>query len=147
MSNSLDPQKIDHIGIAVRSLETALPLYRDVLGLSYLGTERVDSEHVRVAFFKLGETKLELLEPTSEESAIARFIEKKGEGIHHIALRVEGIEGGLNKLSEAGLRLIHEQPKVGAGKAQVAFVHPRSTGGVLYELCEPVLGDQLRQKG
>ncbi|SFS92494.1 methylmalonyl-CoA epimerase [Marininema halotolerans] len=147
MSESLDLKKIDHIGIAVRSLEASLPLYRDIMGLTYLGMETVASEQVRVAFFKLGEAKLELLEPTSEESAIARFIEKKGEGLHHVALGVEGIDGELNKLSEAGLRLIHEQPKRGAGGAQVAFVHPRSTGGVLYELCEPVLDDQSRQKG
>lgn len=137
MDAVISPEKIDHVGIAVKSLETAVPLYRDILGLSFLGEETVESEQVRVAFFRLGEAKLELLEPTSPESPIARFIEKRGEGIHHIALRVEEIEAGLEGLEAAGIRLIHDRPKTGANGAQVAFLHPKSTQGVLYELCQP----------
>ncbi|QKG85949.1 methylmalonyl-CoA epimerase [Kroppenstedtia pulmonis] len=133
----MSPKQIDHIGIAVRSLDDAIPLYRDVLGLELLGSERVESEQVRVAFMKIGETKIELLEPLSPESPIARHIEKRGEGIHHIALQVEGIQGELDRLAEAGFHLLNKQPKPGAHGAQVAFIHPRSTRGVLYELCQP----------
>lgn len=137
MSRSISPKQIDHIGIAVRSLDDAIPLYRDVLGLELLGSERVESEQVRVAFMKIGETKIELLEPLSPESPIARHIEKRGEGIHHIALQVEGIQEELDRLADAGFRLLNKQPKPGAHGAQVAFIHPRSTRGVLYELCQP----------
>ncbi|MFD1436693.1 methylmalonyl-CoA epimerase [Kroppenstedtia eburnea] len=137
MKPVVSPEKIDHVGIAVKSLETAVPLYRDILGLPFLGEETVDSEQVRVAFFRLGEVKVELLEPTSPESPIARFIEKRGEGIHHIALSVKEIEGELEGLAAAGIRLIDERPKPGANGTQVAFLHPKSTLGVLYELCQP----------
>lgn len=137
MSRSISPKQIDHIGIAVRSLDDAIPLYRDVLGLELLGSERVESEQVRVAFMKIGETKIELLEPLSPESPIARHIEKRGEGIHHIALQVEGIQEELDRLADAGFRLLNKQPKPGAHGTQVAFIHPRSTRGVLYELCQP----------
>nr|WP_309862438.1 methylmalonyl-CoA epimerase [Desmospora profundinema] len=131
------PEKMDHIGIAVRSIREALPLYRDVWGMEYLGEETVESEGVRVAFFRLGESKVELLEPLHEESAVARFLEKRGEGVHHIALRVKDIEFRLQQLAASGIRLIHDKPKTGAGGNRVAFLHPRSTGGVLVELCEP----------
>ncbi|OYD09982.1 methylmalonyl-CoA epimerase [Paludifilum halophilum] len=133
----MSPKRIDHIGIAVRSLEQSVPLYRDVLGLKFLGYETVESEQVRVAFMEIGESRIELLEPLSPDSPIAGYMEKKGEGIHHIALRVDGIEQELDRLSASGFRLIHERPKVGAHGSRVAFVHPKSTLGVLYELCQP----------
>ncbi|SMO40828.1 methylmalonyl-CoA epimerase [Melghirimyces algeriensis] len=133
----ISPERIEHVGIAVQSLEQAVPLYRDILGLEWLGEEIVESEQVRVAFFRLGEVKVELLEPLSPDSPIARFLEKRGQGIHHIALKVEEIEGELKRLSDSGIQLIHDQPKRGAKGAKVAFIHPQSTKGVLYELCEP----------
>lgn len=129
-------KKIDHIGIAVKSLEKTLPFYVDVLKLPLLGIEEVESEKVRVAFLQAGETNLELLEPTSEESAIAKFIEKRGEGINHIALGVESIEERIREMKEKGIRMIQDQPKLGAGGTQVAFMHPKSTTGVLFEFCE-----------
>jgi methylmalonyl-CoA/ethylmalonyl-CoA epimerase len=129
-------KKVDHIGIAVKSLEQALPFYTDVLKMPLLGIEEVDSEKVKVAFLKAGETKLELLEPISEESAIAKFIEKRGEGIHHVALGVESLQERINDMKENGIRLIQDTPKKGAGGALVAFMHPKSTGSILYELCE-----------
>lgn len=129
-------KKVDHIGIAVASLEKALPFYTEVLKLSLLGIEVVESEGVKVAFLQAGETKLELLEPTNEESPIAKFIEKRGEGIHHVALGVDSIQERIDEIKEKGIRMIQDQPKTGAGGALVAFMHPKSTGGVLYELCE-----------
>lgn len=129
-------KKVDHIGIAVRSLEETLPFYTDVLQLELLGIEEVESQKVRVAFIKAGETKLELLEPTSQESAIAKYIEKRGQGIHHVALGVESIEERIHDLKTNGIRMIDEQPRMGAGGANIAFLHPKSTGSVLYELCE-----------
>ncbi|MFO7289411.1 methylmalonyl-CoA epimerase [Planifilum fulgidum] len=137
MSRTVDPKKISHIGIAVRDLEAALPLYTDVLGLALEGVETVPSEGVKVAFLRIGETRIELLEPLGPDSPIASFLEKRGEGIHHIALEVDGIEERLRLLSEKGIRLIHERPKQGAHGARIAFLHPKATGGVLYELCEP----------
>lgn len=129
-------KKVDHIGVAVKSLEETLPFYTEVLRLPLLAIEEVESEKVKVAFLEVGETHIELLEPTSEDSAIAKYIEKRGEGIHHIALGVESIQDRLNELKEKGIRLIQEEPKIGAGGAKVAFLHPKSTSGVLYELCE-----------
>jgi len=137
MNRTVDPKKISHIGIAVRDLEAALPLYTDVLGLSLEGVETVESEGVKVAFLRIGETRIELLEPLGPDSPIASFLEKRGEGIHHIALEVDGIEERLSLLSEKGIRLINERPKQGAHGARIAFLHPKATGGVLYELCEP----------
>lgn len=128
--------KIAHIGIAVLSLDETIPFYRDSLGLTFEGIEEVPSEHVKVAFFKIGESSIELLEPLNEQSAIAKFIEKKGEGIHHIALDVNDIQGRLDTLKEQGIPLIHEQPKEGAHQSQVAFLHPKAANGVLFELCE-----------
>lgn len=130
------PEKIAHIGIAVHSLEETLPFYTEQLGLLLEGIEKVESEQVKVAFLKIGESRLELLEPLSDASAIATFLEKKGEGIHHIALEVDEIEKRLVDLKENGIRLIHEQPKIGANDSKIAFLHPKSTNGVLYELCE-----------
>jgi methylmalonyl-CoA/ethylmalonyl-CoA epimerase len=129
-------KKVDHIGIAVKSLDQALPFYTEELKLPLLGIEEVESEKVKVAFLEVGETHIELLEPTSPESAIAKYIEKRGEGIHHIALGVESIQERLTELKEKGVRLIQEQAKIGAGGSKVAFLHPKSAAGVLYELCE-----------
>ena len=129
-------KKVDHIGIAVRSLDEALPFYIEVLQLEFLGIEEVDSQGVKVAFIKAGETKLELLEPTSAESPIAKFIEKRGEGLHHVALGVDSIQERINQMKEQGIRMLQDEPKIGAGGAQVAFMHPKSTGGILYEFCE-----------
>lgn len=129
-------KKVDHIGIAVKNLDETIPYYTETLGLKVLKIEEVASESVRVAFIDAGNVKLELLEPMSEQSAIHSFIEKKGEGIHHIAFGVEGIEERMNELREKGVRILNEQPKIGAGGAQVAFLHPKSSFGVLYELCD-----------
>jgi methylmalonyl-CoA/ethylmalonyl-CoA epimerase len=132
----MEIKKIDHIGIAVKSIEKSLPYYVETLQLELLGMEEVESEKVKVAFLKIGESKIELLEPTSPDSAIAKFIEKRGEGIHHIALGVDDIQGRINELKTKGIHMIHETPKIGAGGNLVAFMHPKSTGGVLYELCQ-----------
>lgn len=129
-------KKVDHIGIAVKSLDKALPLYTDVLKLPLLGIETVESEGVKVAFLQAGETNIELLEPLSADSPIAKFIEKRGEGINHIALGVESIYENLEEMKEQGIHLIHDEPKEGAHGSLVAFVHPKSTMGVLYELVE-----------
>lgn len=129
-------KKIDHIGIAVQSIEQSLPFYTDTLKLELLGIEEVESEQVKVAFLQIGEAKLELLEPMHADSAIAKFLEKRGEGLHHVALGVDSIEDRIREMKENGIRMIQDKPKVGAGGAQVAFMHPKSTQGVLFELCE-----------
>ncbi|WP_088014040.1 methylmalonyl-CoA epimerase [Gottfriedia acidiceleris] len=131
------PKKINHIGIAVRDLETSIQLYTNVLGLKLKGIETVESEKVRVAFIEIGEVKIELLEATSPESPIAKFIEKKGEGIHHIALETDNCEKQLEIVKEHGIKLINEVPKKGAHDSLVAFLHPNSTNKVLFELCQP----------
>ena len=130
------PEKIDHIGIAVTSIEKTLPFYMDVLKLDLLGLEEVNSQGVKVAFLKIGESKIELLEPLTEESPVAQFIKKRGEGIHHIALGVTSIEERIEEIQVKGLNMIHNEPVNGAGGAKVAFIHPKSARGVLYELCE-----------
>ena len=127
--------KIDHLGIAVRNLDKSVEYYENSLGLSCHGREEVESQKVRTAFFEIGEVHLELLEPTSEDSSIARFLEKNGEGIHHIAFRTDDIEKQLNQASESGVKLIHEVPFEGAANKLVAFLHPKSTHGVLTEFC------------
>jgi len=132
----MNVKKVDHIGIAVTSIEKALPFYVDTLQLELLGIEEVESEHVKVAFLKVGDVKLELLEPTSPDSAVAAFIAKRGEGIHHVALGVDDIQARIDELKTNGIRMIHDVPKTGAGGALVAFMHPKSAHGVLYELCE-----------
>lgn len=129
-------EKIDHIGIAVTSIKEALPYYRDTLGLVCTGEEIVEEQKVCVAFLKIGESRIELLEPTSEDSPIAGFLEKRGSGIHHIAVLTENIEEALKSHSEKGARLIDEHPRIGAHGMKIAFVHPKSTSGVLLELCE-----------
>lgn len=129
--------KIDHLGIAVKSLEEGVRYYEEVLGLKCEHREEVESQKVRTAFFTVGETHLELLEPTSPESPIAKFLEKNGEGIHHVAFATDGIEDQLARASQAGCKLIHEKPFEGAGGKMVAFLHPKSTHGVLTEFCAP----------
>ena len=126
---------IDHLGVAVKSLAAARTFYEN-LGLSVVGEETVEGEQVRLAMVPVGESRIELLEATSPESAIARFIAKRGEGLHHIALRVNDLAGTVERLKKSGTRLISEDIKVGAGGHLYVFVHPSSTGGVLLELCE-----------
>lgn len=128
-------QQIDHIGIAVKDLEQASRYYEKSLGLELHGIEVVESQKVKTAFFDAGGVHIELLEATSPDSPIAKFIEKKGEGIHHIAFRVSDIAGQLGKAKESGVALIHEVPIDGAGDKLVAFLHPKSTYGVLTEFC------------
>jgi methylmalonyl-CoA/ethylmalonyl-CoA epimerase len=127
--------KIDHLGIAVKSLDEARKFYENVLGLQCEKIEEVASQKVRAAFFKIGDIHIELLEPTSADSPIAKFIETKGEGFHHIAYKTNNISGQLNQAAEAGCKLIHEEPITGAGNKLVAFLHPKSSHGVLTELC------------
>lgn len=127
---------IEHLGIAVRSIEEALPYWENVLGLKCYNIEEVADQKVRTAFLKIGEVKIELLEPTSEESTIAKFLETKGPGIHHIAYAVNGIEDALAEAEEKGIRLIDKTPRAGAEGLTIAFLHPKSTEGVLTELCE-----------
>ncbi len=128
-------RRVNHIGIAVRSLQERVPLYR-AMGLEPSGGEEIISEMVRVAFFPAGETRIELLEPTTPESPIARFLAKRGEGLHHICLEVDDIRATMAELSAQGFRLLSEEPKAGAHGSQVCFIHPASVGGVLVELCE-----------
>jgi len=129
--------KINHIGIAVKSLESSLPFYRDNLGMAFLGTEEVIEQKVTVAMLQIGESKIELLEPTSDDSPVAKFIEKNGPGIHHLAYEVENIEAAIAKLLAEGARMIDEKPRSGAHGTRIAFVHPKSSNGVLTELCQP----------
>ncbi len=128
-------KKIDHIGIAVSNLEEAIKVYESI-GLKVAETEEVEDQKVRVAMIPVGESRIELLEATSPDSAIAKFIEKRGEGIHHIAINVENIEEALKKAKEAGIKLIDEKPRIGAGGKKVAFLHPKSLRGVLLEFVE-----------
>jgi len=129
-------KKINHIGIAVKSLEASIPFYRDQLGMSFEGTEEVVEQKVKVAFFQIGESRIELLEPTTDDSPIAKFLEKKGEGVHHMAYEVDDVEIALAKMKEQGVRLIDETPRLGAHNSLIAFLHPKSTGGVLTEICQ-----------
>ena len=126
---------IEHLGIAVTSLEEAIPYYENVLGLKCYAIEEVADQKVKTAFFKIGQTKLELLEPTSPESTIAAFIEKRGEGIHHLAFATDDVAACLAEAEEKGVRLIDKAPRAGAEQMMIAFVHPKSTKGVLTEFC------------
>jgi methylmalonyl-CoA/ethylmalonyl-CoA epimerase len=128
--------RLNHVGIAVRSLEEALAPYRDALGLQVSQIEEVVSEQVKVAFLPAGDTRIELLEPTGDASAIARFLSRRGEGVHHLCFEVDDIEAALARLRAAGVQLIDETPRPGAGGCRVAFVHPRGMAGVLVELLE-----------
>ena len=128
---------IEHLGIAVKSLEEAIPYYENILGLKCYSIEEVADQKVRTAFFKVGQTKIELLEPTCPESTIAGFIEKRGEGIHHLAFPVaDGVANALAEVEAKGVRLIDKAPRKGAEGLNIAFLHPKSTGSVLTELCE-----------
>jgi methylmalonyl-CoA epimerase len=128
--------QVDHIGIVVKSIDAASKLYTNVLGLKMMGIEEVASQKVKTAFIPAGESEIELLESTSDDGPIAKFIEKNGEGIQHIALRVDNIETALEELKQLGVKLIDEKPRIGAGGAQIAFIHPKATNGVLLELCQ-----------
>jgi len=132
----MNPSHIEHIGIAVTSLEEAIPFYEKVLGLDCYRIEEVKSQKVKTAFFKVGQTKIELLEPTDSESPVAKFISKKGEGIHHIAFAVSNINKKLKEVEEKGVRLIDNVSRKGAEGMDIGFLHPKSTFGVLTELCE-----------
>ncbi len=127
---------IEHIGIAVSNLEESIRYYEDVLGLKCYAIEEVKDQKVKTAFFKVGDTKIELLESTDDDGSIGKFIEKKGAGIHHIAFAVENIEGALDEVRSKGVRLIDETPRKGAEGLNIGFLHPKSTGGVLTEFCE-----------
>ena len=127
--------KVDHIGIAVKNLAESAKLY-ELLGISSTGVEEVAEQKVKVAFYPLGDTEIELLESTSPDGPIAKYIKKNGEGIQHLALRVENLEEALASLKAKGVRLIDEKPRYGAGGAKIAFVHPKSTGGILLELSQ-----------
>lgn len=128
--------KIDHLGIAVKSIDEGKKFWTDILGLEFEGSETVETQKVTTAFFPVGESEVELLESTAPDGPVAKYIEKKGAGLQHIAFRVEDIEAALKELAEKGVRLIDEIPRKGAGGAKIAFLHPKSTGGVLVELCE-----------
>jgi len=128
--------KINHIGIAVTSLEATLPFYRDNLSMPFAGIEEVPEQMVRVAMLQVGESKIELLEPTSPDSPVAKFIEKNGPGIHHIAYEVADIEAAIAKLTSDGVRMIDANPRAGAHGTRIAFLHPKASNGVLTELCQ-----------
>jgi methylmalonyl-CoA/ethylmalonyl-CoA epimerase len=133
----MDISHIEHLGIAVKSIEEQLPYYEGVLGLKCYNIEVVEDQKVKTAFFKVGQTKIELLEPTSPDSTIAKFIEKKGEGIHHIAFSIaDGVANALSEMESKGVQLIDKAPRGGAEGLNIAFLHPKSTGSVLTELCE-----------
>jgi methylmalonyl-CoA/ethylmalonyl-CoA epimerase len=127
--------KIDHLGIAVNGIDEAKNLWK-TLGLDLAGTETVKEQKVTTGFFPVGESEVELLEPVDSEGPVAKFLEKRGEGIHHVAFRVENIEAAIEELKQKGIRLINEKPRTGAGGAKIAFLHPKSTNGILIELCE-----------
>jgi methylmalonyl-CoA/ethylmalonyl-CoA epimerase len=133
---------INHIGIAVRSIDAQRPFYEGTLGGVFEGIEEVPDQKVRVCFFRIHDVRLELLEPTDPSSTIATFVEKRGEGLHHIAFTVDDLQARIAELKQAGLRLIDESPRPGAHHMQIAFIHPKSTFGVLTELCEPAPGAQ-----
>lgn len=132
----MDITHIEHIGIAVKSIEEQLPYYEGVLGLKCYNIETVEDQKVKTAFFKVGETKIELLEPTGPDSTIAKFIESRGEGVHHIAYATKSVKNALKKAEEKGVQLINKEPRKGAEGLNIAFLHPRSTGRVLTEFCE-----------
>lgn len=138
--------RVEHIGIATEKIDDALAFWRDALGLEVVHTEEVAEQGVRVAMLPLGEPRVELLEPTHEESPVAKFLRKRGPGIHHVAVRVEDIRASLARLKSQGARLIDEEPRIGAGGCLVAFVHPQSAGGVLLELVEHTDADGSFEK-
>ncbi|PKP30136.1 MAG: methylmalonyl-CoA epimerase [Bacteroidetes bacterium HGW-Bacteroidetes-16] len=127
---------IEHLGIAVNSLDETIPYYESILGVKCYAIEEVRDQKVKTAFFQIGQTKIELLESTDPEGPIGKFLEKRGQGIHHLAFAVEGIEKSLDELAEKGVQLIDKKPRKGAEGLDIAFLHPKSTFGVLTELCE-----------
>ncbi|MFP3998519.1 MAG: methylmalonyl-CoA epimerase [Desulfosalsimonas sp.] len=127
---------IDHIGVAVESNQESKSFWSDILGLRFDGEETVEEQKVKTAFFPIDKSEVELLESTAEDGPISKFIEKKGQGVHHIALRVDDLEAALLELKQKGVKLIDQTPRIGAGGARIAFIHPKATGGVLVELCE-----------
>jgi len=129
-------KKISHIGIAVHSLDEALPFYRDTLGMVFRGIEEVAEQMVKVAMLQIGESNIELLEPTGPESPVARFLEKNGPGIHHLAYEVDDIGQAIARLEQEGARMIDKSPRAGAHGTRIAFIHPKSSGGVLTEICQ-----------
>ncbi len=131
-------RKIEHIGIAVKDIENSNNLFKSLFGKAHYKLEDVESEGVKTSFFKCGPNKIELLQATNENSPIAKFIEKKGEGIHHIAFAVDNIEKEIKRLTKEGFEMIHKSPKKGADNKLIAFLHPKSTNGVLVELCQEI---------
>lgn len=132
----MEPTHIEHIGIAVENLEEAIPFYEKIFGLKCYSVEEVKDQKVKTAFFKVGQTKIELLESTDPDGPIGRFIEKKGQGVHHIAFAVKGLQHQLEELEKKDVKLIDKTPRKGAEGLNIAFLHPKSTFGVLTELCE-----------
>lgn len=132
----MNTTRLDHVGIAVEKIDAALPVWEGILGLPLHGTEEVKEQKVRTAFLPLGDTEIELLESTDPEGPIGKFIAAKGQGVQHLAFRVDDLEAALAELKAKGVRLIDETPRYGAGGARIAFLHPKSTGGVLIELCQ-----------
>ncbi|MDR3231546.1 MAG: methylmalonyl-CoA epimerase [Synergistaceae bacterium] len=132
----MNPTVIDHIGVAVKNMESALKFWEITLGIKCTGIEEVAEQKVRTAFLPVRDTEVELLEPTADDSPVAKFIEKKGEGIHHLAIRVPDLQKALDELKAQGVRLIDERPRMGAGGAKIAFIHPAASGGILLELSE-----------
>jgi methylmalonyl-CoA/ethylmalonyl-CoA epimerase len=132
----MKPTVVDHIGIAVKSIEESLKFWEQTMGIKCEGVEEVAEQKVKTAFLPIKDTEIELLEGTGEDSPVSKFIEKKGQGIHHLALRVDNLEEALEELKEKGVRLIDEKPRKGAGGCKIAFVHPKTTGGILLELSE-----------
>ena len=132
----MKPTHIEHLGIAVKSLETAIPYYENVLGLTCYAVEEVPEQKVKTAFFKVGQTKIELLESTDPMGPIGQFLEKRGQGVHHVAFEVDGLQQKLDLAAERGVKLIDKTPRKGAEGLNIAFLHPKSTCGVLMELCE-----------
>lgn len=129
-------KKIDHLGIAVKNLSETLKFYEETLGLKITKTEIVEDQKVKVAFIPVGETNLEIMESTSPDGTVAKFIDKNGEGLHHVALNVDNIDNALKAMKEKNVRLIDQEPRLGAGGARIAFIHPKETKGVLLELSE-----------
>ena len=128
--------KIDHVGVAVNSIDDSNSFWKEILGLGFAGSETVEEQRVTTAFYPVGDSEIELLESTAPDGPVAKYINKKGEGIQHLAFRVENIDVALAELKEKGIRLIDEVPRIGAGGARIAFLHPKATNGVLVELCE-----------
>jgi methylmalonyl-CoA/ethylmalonyl-CoA epimerase len=140
-------QAVNHIGIAVRSIDAHRAFYEGALGAVFEGVEVVPDQKVRVGFFRVGDVRLELLEPTDPASTVAAFLEKRGEGLHHVAYTVEGIEARIAELKQSGLRMIDNVPRPGAHHTRIAFVHPKSSCGVLTELCEPAIPGGSANRG